>query len=105
MLETILKGFETPLILILTITYLFCSSITTFGVRITQAKRNGTWNKNEPDLPNWTNIFYFLEWGLIIYIVILNWRFAIALMFFKFILKVLPVLEIIGNILMRPFKK
>lgn len=105
MIDIILEGFQSPLLMTLTIMYLFCSSITTFGIRITQAKRNGTWDENEPDLPNWTTIFYWLEWALIIYIAILNWRFAIALFILKFILKVLPVLEIIGNILMRPFRK
>jgi hypothetical protein len=105
MIDTILAGLQTPIIQGLTIIYLLFASITTFGIRITQAKRNGTWDENEPDLPNWTTVFYWLEWGVIIYIAVLNWRFAIALLILKFILKVLPVLEIIGNILMRPFRK
>ncbi|MGY8911175.1 MAG: hypothetical protein ACKVIG_15140 [Flavobacteriales bacterium] len=105
MIDTLIKGLESPIILTLSILYLIFSSITTFGVRITQAKKNGTWDENEPDLPNWTSIFYWLDTIVIIYIAVLNWRFAIALFFLKFILKVLPVLEIIGNILMRPFRK
>jgi hypothetical protein len=85
--------------------YLLVSSITTFGIRITQAKRNGTWPNNEPDLPTWTSVFYWVEWIIFIIIAYMNWRYAIALYLFKFILKVLPVLEIIGNILMKPFRK
>lgn len=105
MTDTLLNGLQSPIILTLSILYLLFSSITTFGIRITQAKKNGTWDENEPDLPNWTTIFYWLETIIIIYIAFLNWKFAIALFILKFILKVLPVLETIGNILMRPFRK
>ncbi|MCG8894679.1 hypothetical protein G1K73_13100 [Tenacibaculum finnmarkense] len=105
MIDFILNELDSPLIIGLTILYFIFASITTFGIRITQAKRNGTWPKNEPDLPNWTTIFYWFEWSILFYITIFNWKFAIALFILKFILKVLPVLEIVGNLLMRPFRK
>ena len=104
MIENLSEGLNSPLILFLTIIYFIISSVTTFGIRITQSKKNGTWDNNQPDLPRWTNIFYVLETIILIVILFLNWKFGIAIFILKFILKVLPVLEIIGNILMRPFR-
>jgi len=105
MTEFFTNALKSPLIIGLTIAYLILASITTFGIRITQAKKNGTWSVDEPDLPKWTGILFWLEWIVFIIILILNWKFGIALFILKFILKVLPVLETIGNILMRPFRK
>lgn len=104
MLEYISENLNSPLLLILTVIYFIISSITTFGIRITQAKKNGTWDNSEPDLPRWTDSFYVLETIILIIILILNWHLGIAVYVLKFILKVLPVLETIGNILMRPFR-
>lgn len=98
--------FNTPvqstIILILTIVYFIIASITTFDIRINQAIKQG---ENEYPLPKWVVIFYWLMWGTWIWIFLLNWQYALAIFFIKFILKVLPVLEIIGNILMSPFKQ
>lgn len=104
MIEQLLEGLNSPLLLVITIIYFIISSITTFGIRITQAKKNGTWDYSEPDLPKWTDSLYILETIILIIILILNWKFGIAIYILKFILKVLPVLEIFGNILMRPFR-
>lgn len=43
-------------------------------------------------------------WAIFIALLYLNWKYALVLFAIKFVLKVLPVLEIIGNILMSPFK-
>ncbi len=54
-------------------------------------------------LPSWVGIFGFLQWAIFIALFILNWKYALIIFVVKFILKVLPVLETIGNILMSPF--
>ena len=92
-------------IVILTAIYFFCESISTFETRIIQAKRDGTAPADEQSLPNWTAIFIWIGWITFIILVFLSWKYALIIFFIKFILKVLPVLETIGNILMSPFKR
>lgn len=55
-------------------------------------------------LPSWVGIFAWLQWAIFIVLFVLNWKYALIIFAFKFILKVLPVLETIGNILMSPFR-
>lgn len=97
--------FNTPvqstIIILLTVVYFIIASITTFDIRINQAITQG---EDEIPLPLWVAIFYWLLWAIWIWILLLNWQYALVIFAIKFILKVLPVLEIIGNILMSPFK-
>ena len=96
--------FSSPAIMIASLLLLLNESITTFEVRIIQAKRNKTLPADYPELPTWTRPLYFTEWILRIVLLVLNWKYALAFFLIIFLLKVLPVLETIGNILMAPFK-
>ena len=97
--------FNTPvqstIIAILTVLYFIIASITTFDIRIIQAIRQG---EDEIPLPRWVAIFHWFLWITWIWIFLLNWQYALTIFVVKFVLKVLPVLETIGNILMAPFK-
>ena len=95
---------NSPAVLITSIVLLIVQSITIFDIRILQAKRTGTLPPDHPELPKWTRSFHMIEWVLRIILLILNWKFALAYFVLLFILKVVPVLETIGNILMVPFK-
>lgn len=95
-------SYTSPLMIILTIIYFLAASITTLDIRLIQAQKFE--GQDFGTLPAWTGIFHWLQWALFIVIAVLNWKYAIVLFIIKFILKVLPVLEIIGNILMSPFK-
>ncbi len=101
--------FHTPIdstvIIALTILYFICESISTFDIRLMQGKRDGSLPPDEPLLPNWTAIFIWMGWIIFIALILLNWKYAILIFIVKFVLKVLPVLETIGNILMSPFKQ
>ncbi|MEN2416410.1 hypothetical protein AAYQ19_21630 [Flavobacterium sp. D4] len=97
--------YDTATLIGLTIAYGVISSITTFDIRLIQGKKNGTLPPEEPDLPKWVEILYWLEWIIFAIMVYLNWRYALIVFATKFVLKVLPILEIIGNFLMTPFKK
>ena len=92
-------------IIILTVVYFILSAITTFDIRMIQARRDGTLPPDEPMLPDWAGVFVWINWVVFIVLLFLNWKYAILVFFIRFILKVLPVLEIIGNIIMSPFKK
>jgi hypothetical protein len=94
----------TPLIIGLTVACLLFACISTFDLRLTQAKRDGYLPPNEQTLPNWVGIFDLLMWGMFLVLLYLNWKYALVLFAIKFVLKVLPVLEIIGYFLMAPFK-
>ena len=92
---------ESPIIIILTIVYFIASAVETLDIRIIQAQRDGL---DIESLPRWIGLVYWLCWLLFIMLVLLNWKYAIFVYVVRFILKVLPVLEIIGNVLMSPFK-
>jgi len=94
----------TPLIVGLTVAYFLVASVTTFDIRMTQAKLQGTLPPDEPTLPVWVGIFVWLQWAIFLALLYLNWKYALLLFAIKFVLKVLPVLETVGNILMVPFK-
>lgn len=96
--------YNSPVLIALAIAFGIVASITTLDIRIIQAKKNGTLSADEPLLPKWVSIFHWLEWLIFALMFVLNWKFALIAWGVKFLLKVLPVLEIIGNILMAPFK-
>lgn len=98
-------SINSPIVIILTIIYFFTSAITTFDIRMIQAVKSGLLTPDEAMLPKWINWVYWLHWVVFISLVFLNWKFAIFIFVIKFILKVLPVLEVIGNVLMSPFKQ
>lgn len=97
--------YSSFLLIGLAIIYGLVSSITTLDTRLIQAKRKGLLSIDEDKLPNWIGFFYWAEWLILVAMFILNWKFALTVFLIKFILKVLPVLEVIGNVLMSPFKK
>lgn len=103
-----MKWFNTPinspLLIILTVVFFLLSSLTTFDMRMIQAKRRGDIPADDELLPKWTGIFIYIEWGVWIAMLLLNWKYAIVVRVINFILKVLPVLETVGNLLARPFK-
>jgi len=99
------QAWQSPWIIAITIILFITDSITTFDLRLTQAKRRGELPAGHPLLPKWVSILYCVHYGLIIALFIMNWRYTLILIVSLFVLKVLPVLETIGNILMAPFKR
>lgn len=95
---------NSPLLITLTVIYGITSSITVFDKRLVQAVKSGVLPPDEPMLPFWVNGVWWLHWIIGITIFLLNWKFAIIIFLAKFVLSVLPVLETIGNVLMRPFR-
>lgn len=104
MIELFNTAISSPIVIIITVLYAITSAITTFDIRMTQAKRNGSLPSDEPMLPKWVALVFWVDWMLIIALILLNWKYAILVFVIRFILKVLSVLEIIGNVLMSPFK-
>jgi hypothetical protein len=98
--------FHTPVsstsLIALTVIYFICACVTTFDTRIIQAKKNGYLKENEAHVPVWTGIFGILMWLCWVAIFLLNWWYAFLLFAIKFVLKVLPILENIGALLLLP---
>ena len=92
------------ILVILTIVFVITSSITVFDTRLIQAKRSGALPADEQMLPSWVGFIAWIHWGLALVILFIDWKYAIFLFIAKFILSVLPILETVGNILMRPFR-
>jgi|SRR5215470_1536858 len=84
---------------ILAIAYFITASVDTFDTRLIQAKKQGTLPPDQPMLPEWTMVFTFAMWGIFIAMIYVDWKYALTMFVLKFILKVLPVLETVGNIL------
>jgi len=96
---------SSPLLLTLAAVLFLVSCITTLDKRIAQGKKSGTLPADQPDLPKWVLALHFLDWGLLITLLVLNWRVGLLVWAVLLVLKVLPVLETIGNILMRPARR
>jgi|SRR3989344_5141552 len=98
--------FNTPVnsttLITLTAIYTICAAISTFDTRIIQAKQNGFISKDEAYVPEWTGLFGILMWLTWIAIFLLNWKYAFVVFAIKFVLKVLPILENIGALLLLP---
>jgi len=94
-----------PWEIVITIILFITESISTFDMRLIQQKRLGDLPPDEPLLPSWTGLLIPVNYGLLICLFFLNWKYTLTLMIILYVLKVLPVLEIIGNMLMAPFKK
>jgi hypothetical protein len=104
MKELISQLMGSPIFLGLSVSLFISYSITTLDKRIIQGKRSGTLPPDHANLPKWVSIFHFLDWGILIAMIVLNWKVALLVWAFFFVLKILPVLETVGNILMAPFK-
>lgn len=96
---------NSPLLLTLAAALFLVSCITTLDKRIAQGKMSGVLPPDQQDLPQWVLALHFLDWGLLITLLILNWRVGLLVWAILLVLKVLPVLETIGNILMRPARR
>jgi hypothetical protein len=98
---------ESPLILALSVAYTIVESIRIYDARLIQVKTrrfySGVGVKAKGRLlPNWVGYIHFVGWLLFIVILILNWMYAVAFYAFLFLLRVLPVLERIGALIMHP---
>ena len=99
------SSISSPALIILTILFFITSSITVFDKRHIQARRAGILLPDEPGLPSWIALVWLVHGAVLVAIILLNWKYGIGLFVLKFVLSVLPVLEIVGNMLMRPFRK
>ena len=96
--------YNSPILISLAIAYGIVASITIFDFRLIQGKKNGVFPEDVPLLPHWVAHFNLIELLIFVGMVLLNWKFALIIFGVTFLLKVLPVLEIIGNILTAPFR-
>ena len=99
-MEFLTTPIQSTILVVLTSAYFLVASISTYDIRIIQAIKDG---QNLKQLPNWISIFHWLLWLIWISIFILNWYYGLILFGIKFILKVIPVLEIVGSFLLIPF--
>lgn len=89
---------------ILVIVFFITSSIAALDASLIRAKRVGIVPADEPLLPTWVGVIYWVGIGLAVAMLILDWKYAIGIFAIMFILYSLSILELVGNILMRPFR-
>lgn len=93
-----------PVIVIICVLYLLSAAVTTYDIHLMNAQKNEDDKLNLKMLPRWIG---FLHWGesiLFLLMVLLNWKFAIVIWIIKSILQALFILEVVGYIIIYPFK-
>jgi len=90
--------------IVLTAVFLITGSVQTLDKRLLQARRFQNLPADEPMLPTWVAIVYWLHYGVIIALFAMGWRYALVVVAIGFALAVLPVFETVGNVLMAPFR-
>jgi hypothetical protein len=98
MFNSILDPFYSTTYITLIVIYFFLSCITTFDTRLIQAMKAGILPADEPMLPPIAGLLVWIEWEVLLVMLILNVKAAAIVYGIRFVLKVLPVLETLGNI-------
>ena len=88
--EVIREIGQSPLLRWLTVALFLSSSISTFDMRLAQAKRRGELPADEPNLPDWVHLFHLLDWLILAVLLVLNWKAGLSVSAFLVPLKVLP---------------
>ncbi len=96
---------NSPILAALIIVYFLLAAVTTFEIRVIQSQKSKVQQAGQVSLPAWTGIFAYLMWLAWLAIFLLNWQLALVVFVLKFILKVLPVLEIFGSFILTPIKR
>ena len=96
----------TPFSILLVVLFILTNSITSFEIRYNKAKKiNPDYYKNEKDLPTWVKYLYPIQILSIILLIIINWKLGLIVFGSIFVLQVLNIMSIFGNIIMSIFKK
>lgn len=104
MITLLTTPINSPLLILLTILFAITSAITVFDKRLIQANKYRPEFQHDPLLLDWVKWVWWVHGIFLVAIILLNWKYAIVVYLIKFALSVLPVLEVVGNILMSPFK-
>ena len=101
---------NSPAIFVLSVAFGIVWSVRIYDTRLSQVKTRGLYSgvairAGGRSLPDWVAVFGMTGWVILIVLVVLNWRWAIVLYVVLFILRVMPVLEWFGEILMTPLLK
>lgn len=95
------SALDSPLILSLTFVYIVSDAISIYDTRLIQWRQNGMIPKDTPSPPNWTGVFGILSWVTIIVTIILEWQYGLLLWLIIYILKIIPVMETIGGVIVK----
>lgn len=106
--EVVDQALGSAIIVALSILYFFIRAVTTYDSRVIQAKmdRMGSGVAARSygfKLPSWVGHIAIMHYVLAIVLLLLNWKFFIILYVAIFVLRVIPVMENIGYLIMRPF--
>jgi hypothetical protein len=106
--QTVSAPARSAILLCVSIAYVLFVAVNTYDVRLIQAKTKGFYSgvaarAQGRQLANWVSLFHILSFVALAVVVLMNWRFAIMLFAGVFILKVVPLLEVVGELIMRPF--
>lgn len=97
-------GFHSTPILIPTICFFVLGAITTFDTDLNRAIRRGEVPNDEPPLPAWVATLYWIYYGILVALLILNWKFGLLVFGIKLVLGYFDILTLVGNVMMAPFK-
>ncbi len=92
------------ILILLVILFFLSLSIILFDLDLAKAKKFGDIPTNEPNLPKWTLLFYWIGIGTWIAILFINWKVAFLGVIIYYASAFIPLPQMIGNVLMSPFK-
>ncbi len=114
MVDTISEIFtiawQSHITIMLSATYFLLVAASTYDSRLIQQQRNLMSSGVAVDsrnryLPSWAGYLHFIQWGNFLILFYFDWRYAIVLYLALLLLRVLPVMERIGWLLMKAFLK
>jgi len=94
-----INGFELAILLL----FLIFASVNVLDTRLKQAELRG--ESNPQIMPKFVITFIVLQYVSLAILVFINWKLALVAFVLKFILSVLPVMELLGSLIAKPFHK
>jgi hypothetical protein len=91
-------------VVIVFVLYLLSAAVTTYDIHLMNLQKNEDGKLDLKMLPRWIGFLHWAESILFLLMVLLNWKFAIVIWILKSILQALFILEVIGYIIIYPFK-
>ncbi len=94
---------NTPILVFCFLGYLLCSSVTSYDIHLLKLQKGIESESQNRLLPRWVGLLHWAEVICLLFVLLLNWKFAVVIWIMKSILQALFILELIGYMVLYPF--
>ena len=95
--------FNSTILIVFVIIYNVLGAINNYHRRLIRDKKTQDFSESSVSLPNWSRTAQWLEPVIFIFMLLLNWKFALIACVIKAALQALLVLEFIGYVILSAF--